>query len=609
LPAYLGAYLLIYAANASTLRWLTGDGIDPILAQLALMPAVVLASWLLIGRVMGHRDASFDAPPAPAAASQRRPVAARRGTVLLTICLCILIPLILAALFGRIMGYDLRRDEFMFVPPAALLGDYTLYTDLFYNHVPYAAWLFRGAHVVLPDLGLLTTARMVVFAGWLALLGSAAWLGWHLGRSLPLALFCAMSLLSAEVLLGQTGMAATNNLLPLPFLLLGLGLIAMALTGGRLAFMPLFIAGVLLSVAAGLKASAGAVIPVVALSCLLLPHALTLAERLRYMVVPVAAGGIVGALPLLWLARTRTALFFDHILGYHTGPHVAYWQANAASEPDLAMSIGAKVQLAQSVWLAGAPLLALFVIVLLIGMRLTQPVVPMHPPARGTASALVLVAAASLALAMTAFVPTPGFPQYYAMALVGLPLMAALAFRALPPQAAVQARAVLWAGLILMAVLAAPRLALGLSDLRQPERLTPARLQQGAAELRSALAGRASGPVATLSPLYVLEAGLPIYPELSAGPFAYRVAPYLSAELRAQYAMAGADDLEALFAATPPAAILTGFDAVLEQPLSAYAAQHGYLKAPLDAVSDRYGQGALWLPPMPDTHPKTGDDR
>ena len=44
---------------------------------------------------------------------------------------------LLVALFGRIMGYDLRRDEFMFVPPAALLGEYALYQDLFYHHVPY----------------------------------------------------------------------------------------------------------------------------------------------------------------------------------------------------------------------------------------------------------------------------------------------------------------------------------------------------------------------------------------------------------------------------------------------------------------------------------------
>ena len=31
-----------------------------------------------------------------------------------------------AALYGRIMGFDLRRDEWMFVPPAATLGDWPL---------------------------------------------------------------------------------------------------------------------------------------------------------------------------------------------------------------------------------------------------------------------------------------------------------------------------------------------------------------------------------------------------------------------------------------------------------------------------------------------------
>ncbi|SDD41500.1 GtrA-like protein [Paracoccus isoporae] len=55
LPAYIGSYLLIYAANALALRLLLAQGVGPLVAQLVLLPFVVLASWLLIGRVMGFR--------------------------------------------------------------------------------------------------------------------------------------------------------------------------------------------------------------------------------------------------------------------------------------------------------------------------------------------------------------------------------------------------------------------------------------------------------------------------------------------------------------------------------------------------------------------------
>lgn len=495
--------------------------------------------------------------------------------------------MILGSLFGRIMGYDLRRDEFMFLPPAALLDDYRLYDQLFYNHVPYSAWLFRGVHMLLPDLGLLAAGRLTVFAAWLLLLGGAGWLGWRLTRSAVVAAFCVASLLTADVLLGQTGMAATNNLLPLPFAMLGLGLIAVSLSEGELPFGRLFIAGVMLSIAAGFKVSAAAIIPAVAVACFLLPQDLSLPQRTRRLALPVALGGAVGALPLFWLLVTMPDRFMAHVLGYHLGPQVAYWQANMSAEPGLALTLEAKLRLAQTMWLSGTSLLALFVMLLALVLawhRLT--------------GAVAMVAAATISAAAMGFLPSPGFPQYFAPPLIGLPLLTALLVGRLDP--AERARLVpgLLVACALMLTLAAPRLAPGLRALHDPDRLTPARLAAGAQALNDATL--TPGPVATLSPLYPLQAGLPIYPEFAAGPFAYRVADVTPPGLRALYVMAGPRDLEALFAATPPAAILTGFDPGLERALVAYARRHGFQATVLPALNDRYGQGTLWQRPLPD---------
>ncbi|MCB1440708.1 MAG: GtrA family protein [Nitratireductor sp.] len=54
-PLYIGAYLLIYTINATSLRILLAEGIGPLLAQLLILPFIVALSWLLIGRVMGFR--------------------------------------------------------------------------------------------------------------------------------------------------------------------------------------------------------------------------------------------------------------------------------------------------------------------------------------------------------------------------------------------------------------------------------------------------------------------------------------------------------------------------------------------------------------------------
>lgn len=55
LPAYIGAYVLIYAVNALALRLLLAQQVGPLIAQLLILPFVTVLSWFLIGRVMGFR--------------------------------------------------------------------------------------------------------------------------------------------------------------------------------------------------------------------------------------------------------------------------------------------------------------------------------------------------------------------------------------------------------------------------------------------------------------------------------------------------------------------------------------------------------------------------
>ena len=57
LPAYVGAYLLIWALNALALRALLAAGLGALAAQALILPATVALSWGLIGRVMGFHAA------------------------------------------------------------------------------------------------------------------------------------------------------------------------------------------------------------------------------------------------------------------------------------------------------------------------------------------------------------------------------------------------------------------------------------------------------------------------------------------------------------------------------------------------------------------------
>jgi hypothetical protein len=139
----------------------------------------------------------------------------------------------LMTIFARLMNFEMRRDEQLYVPPAALLDDRSLYADFFYNHVPGSAWLFHAVKLGLGTDHLLLAARLGVFMGWVLLAVGVAWICWRLTRSLSVTIFAIIAVLANDLLLNQSGMTGTNNLLPLPFAFLGFGVFLMSVENER----------------------------------------------------------------------------------------------------------------------------------------------------------------------------------------------------------------------------------------------------------------------------------------------------------------------------------------------------------------------------------------
>lgn len=505
---------------------------------------------------------------------------------------------LIVAIFGRMMGYDVGRDEMLYSTPPAFLPGLRLYEDVFYNHVPYSAWAFRGVFVLTGGENLLFAGRLTVFVAWLLMAGAVTWLAFRLSGSAVLALFALIAVLTNDLLLGVTGMSATNNFLPLPFATLGLGLFLLAVLDGRPRAWQVFLAGLCLSFAAGLKASAVIFIPAATIAAVFLPIGLPFVQRLRVVVLPLAAGGVIGALPVLYLLATQTELFLAHVVGFHGGPHEAYWDANRASEPDLAMGLGQKLRLAFLIWLGGSTLILAFttayVAVLLLGGQRRADV----PWGAWSAAAAVLIATTLLAVAMS-FVPTPSFPQYFVLPLVCLPLLLALLYRQLSPEGRDASVPVLVTAAILMAVVALPRLGSGAVALLDPAGTTVAQTAQAGASLRGLLEERGldDETVATLAPLYPLEGGLKVYPEFATGQFAYRVVPFTGPDLQTHYRAVGPAGLAGFLTAAPPGAILVGFEPELEAPFVAFAEENGYERITGLGIEDRYGEGVVYLRP------------
>jgi hypothetical protein len=145
------------------------------------------------------------------------------------------------------------------------------------------------------------------------------------------------------------------------------------------------------------------------------------------------------------------------------------------------------------------------------------------------------------------------------------------------------------AGTVLLSVGFAGREYLSdLSGLLRTEKWKPMRLHREAQTLRDRIGG--GGPVLTLGPTEALAAGLDIYPSLSTGPFAFRVAPFIEKNKRRRLGIMGEGDLEEQLRARPPGGVLLGYEPDFEAPLEDAARALGHREETLNP------KRRLWLP-------------
>ena len=197
---------------------------------------------------------------------------------------------VLLGLLGRILAYPLQHDEQFYLPPAILLGDYHLYRDIGFTHMPNLP-LLLSIFYGLTDQYLLV-GRLVVATSWVALL-TILYRAARAQNAGMLAIGTAAALLLFNSnLLGEAGMAATNNFIPIPFAIGGIALFLAATSDGARA-TPLAVAsGLLLGMAAGFKANFAPLVFPVGLAAVLVPPAWPLWHRMSRLALPLLAGGI-----------------------------------------------------------------------------------------------------------------------------------------------------------------------------------------------------------------------------------------------------------------------------------------------------------------------------
>lgn len=486
------------------------------------------------------------------------------------------------ALVGQILSAPLRHDEQMFASMGLLYRQGDIYRDFGFNHLPNLPIMLDALVRIFDPARPVLAFRWVIVAGWLATVALVAAISWRATSDAMLTGLCCLLLLANPVLGAQAGTLVTNNFLPIPFALAGLGLYIGEVERWRIRPLVIALAGLLLAMSVGMKANYVLLVPPFAVAALLAPPALTLRHRIVRVGLPLLAGGIVGAVPTLLALHADPAGFIDHVMGYHRGPHLAW--ALAQPEP-LVISLRDRFVLALSLWGSSSSLLLALALVATTAQLWLRGWRPNWP--------VLLVAGLVLMGIAVSFIPRPSFPQYFVPPLPFAIVLLALLFGALAPAERRAAMPMAVGVALLTLLIDGPRLVTGLPALLKPGQWAGNQVHAIAVQVAGAAHGRR---VATLSPLYVLDGGGQVYDELAVGPFVYRVADMMKPSERRYWRLVSPKTLAARLDAEPPGAILVGAEGHLDDAFRTYARGHGYAEAPLVGGMTRYGALQLYVP-------------
>ncbi len=429
-----------------------------------------------------------------------------------------------ALVFNTVMvSYD--HNEQMYITAGVLVSQgQQLYKDFAYLQTPNLPLLYALIFRLTEANAYLFVAKSITF---LFYLGSAFML-YLITRHLTKNQFWAAGLTTLFMLNSSNLRAAeesSNYMLPILLTFVAFYLYLRAQDSPSGSTLNLLLCGVCLTLAMGTKLYYVLLIPPFVLILAYSPRGTPFTQRVYRQLTPFVVGLLIGAFPIIWYGVKDAQTFWFYNVGYHL--RNTEWRQMMGYEE--AMTLPSKLTYAAELFeeTNNALLVAMCALMLLAYRRLSAL---MNHPHAAQAFLSIGLLITSLPAVM---IPTPIFSQYYAMPISLLFLLLAVLYPVnqlhvadlpVPIERPVFNRFLLVV-IILSAIMTIPSFQ---EDLDSPWVTNEVASQ--AEEIRTNLDANLDQPgkVATFAPLFALEAGRAIYPELATGPFLYRVGTLLS---------------------------------------------------------------------------------
>ncbi len=478
--------------------------------------------------------------------------------------------------FAHIMtSFD--HNEHMYITAGVLVAQgQDLYRDFAYLQTPYLPFLYAGIYRVLGISSFyLLTGKLISFS---FLMISAMTLFLVTRRVLDDVVaglsVVLLFLLNRTIL--NVATEVSNYILPLSLSLLSFYVFTVSIESH---IKPLGIAfvGFCLAIAAGVKLTyAPIAIPFIAAALVILfkrSNGITVRCWVLCICLPLVAGAAIGLFPLLFFLSDFDLFLFNN-LGYHLTNTQRLLNAGFTER----MSLYSKLVYAHHLFFRADNLPIVLAILLGLGFfdknnRTTDETVCKTQVGLWLALLLVIVAIP------TSFVPTPSYAQYFAMPESFFFILLVYSAGLMPEKPWRLYRRLLLTLVVVSVAYDGQVLARDISRLPDRDAWVALHVHAISMNLRSLLPDRFSsthGKIGTLSPLFAVEANLPVYSQLTTGPFLYSVGDLLTRGQRDRMVGTSPNTIANLFAKDPPTAIIVGFEGELDKPLRDFALCNNY---------------------------------
>ncbi len=484
------------------------------------------------------------------------------------------------AVLNRVMTY-LDVNEHMYITAGYLIKkNNRLYEDFAYLQMPLLPLLYGYLYKLFDTSHYLMIGKLVSYAAFIASCFVIHRISIEASEDKYFAI-AVLFIFSLNSTIIRVTAESSNYITPIFCSLMAYILFLRAVTkpGNRVILAGM--AGLCVSIATGIKLYYAAIaLPFAAVS-MLYPRSASIRERVARTFIPLIVGMAIGILPVTYyLLRDPELFIFDNI-----GFHVLKLKCDDLLDQAKVVSPFYKFVYARDVFFRFDNLIPVlgttfsFMSALLdLRSRTTKEFLSRIPPA------LVLSLLLLIVTAITTLKMTPLYIQYFAMP-ISFSILLFISSYHLAERLDENIRKSLLASLVIMLVIYSEY------TLFYGARAEWKSIQvhDVAQRIRDKIGNR-NARVATLSPLYVIEADLEIYRELATGQFLYQIGDLLTPEQRKKFCATSPKTIHELFKADPPTAILVGFEGPLDSSLKQYAISAGYQKA-----DGNFGGGELYI--------------